>query len=305
MRATTKQLAYLVAVADHCHFRKAAEASFVSQPALSAQIQQLELSLGVTLVERDRRNVMLTPVGEEVVARARAILRDVDDLNAVALRSAAPFSSPLSLGVIPTVAPYVIPRLLPSIRAALPDLKLHLREEQTSRLLTKLRQGTLDIALLALPVRADNVEESDLYTEEFVLVAPATQSFPGANVTASALSDLTVLLLEEGHCLREQALDICGRSGATENAAFRATSLGTLVQMVANDLGVTLLPRLAVRIELDGKSNPVAHEFAPPRPVRRIGLIWRKHSARKEEIDMFVTTVEAHISDVKNEARLR
>lgn len=305
MRVTTKQLAYLVAVADHRHFRKAAEASFVSQPALSAQIQQLELSLGVTLVERNRRNVMLTSVGEEVVARARSILRDLDDLSAAARRSAAPFSAPLSLGVIPTVAPYVIPRLLPSIRAVLPDLQLHLREEQTSRLLTKLRQGSLDIALLALPVRADNMEEVDLFTEEFVLVAPAAHGFPSVDVTASDLSEKTVLLLEEGHCLRDQALEICGRAGATENAAFRATSLGTLVQMVANGLGVTLLPRLAVQVELGGKSNPVALEFAPPKPIRRIGLIWRKHSARKEEIEMFVAAVQAQLFDVKSEARLR
>lgn len=296
MNLTVKQLTYLVALADHLNFSRAAEACFVTQPALSEQIQQMEAVLEVQLVERSHRKVVLTSIGEELAERSRRILRDLEDMADLARRSAAPFSSALKLGVIPTIAPYLIPRVLPDIHGDIDRLKLLLREDQTDRLLSQLRTGSLDLAVLALPVRGDDLDTRPLYEEDFVVIAPPGRTFGRKRKLKQAdLKGEDVLLLEEGHCLRDQALDLCQRVGAHENTSFRATSLGTLVQMVTHGIGLTLLPRLALEVEVRGRQSPSVFEFAPPLPSRTVGLAWRKMSARKNEIIQFGDIMRKHL----------
>jgi len=293
---TVKQLRYLVAVADQLHFRRAAEACHVTQPALSEQIAQLEDLLGVRLVERSRRRVMMTPVGEEVVRRARRVLRDLDDLVQTAGRAGQPFSTPLRMGVIPTIAPYLLPRILAQVRAESPELQLLLREEQTGRVVADLREGRLDVGLLALPIEGDDLEVQELYQEDFVLLSPRGRGRQSTRrLPVTELAQRRVLLLEEGHCLRQQALEVCAMAGARENDDFRASSLGTLVQMVANGIGVTLLPWLALDVEVRGQSALAVRRFKPPVPSRRVGLIWRRHSARRDEIRDLGRMIHRHL----------
>ncbi len=285
-RPTIRQLEYLVAVEETRHFGRAARQCAVTQPALSTQIQQLEELLGVQLFERSRRRVVVTPEGEQVIARARRTLRELDDLLDAARAARRSLAGPLRLGVIPTVAPYLLPPLLPRVRAALPELELVLREDQTARLVERLESGGLDLLLLALPVEEAPLEEMPLYDEAFVFVAPEDHRLArarSAKVPESALADEEVLLLEDGHCLRAQALSLCERAGARESARIQATSLGTLVQMVANGLGVTLLPERAVPVEVRADSSLAVRSFRPPAPGRSIGLAWRRGSARAPE----------------------
>jgi LysR family transcriptional regulator, hydrogen peroxide-inducible genes activator len=284
MRPTVRQLEYAVAVAEHLSFRRAAEASAVTQPALSAQIQQLEALLGVQLFERDRRRVLLTAAGAEIVAQARAVLGQLDRLAELAHGRSAPLTGPLRLGVIPTIAPYLLPRVLPAVRRAHPALQLSLREDQTARLVEQLGDGRLDLLLLALPVEGVVAESMTLYDEPFLFAAPADHPLSGAGEVGEAeLSGHGVLLLEDGHCLRDQALSVCAAVGARESDGLRATSLGTLAQMVANGLGVTLLPELSVDTEAPPGSNIAVRPFREPAPTRTIGLMWRRTSARGDE----------------------
>lgn len=285
MLPTIKQLQYLVALADELHFGRAARACHVTQPALSDQIQCLEQLLGVQLFERSRRRVLLTPAGRALSERARRVLHELEDMTAMARSGGEPFATPMRLGVIPTVAPYLLPPLLAHLRREIPALRLFLREELTAPLTEKLAAGELDAALVALPAGDDDaLEGTPLFHDPFLLVAH--RSHPLARRRRLQMGDLTdgvLLLLEEGHCLRAQALEVCRLAGARDSATFRASSLGTLVQMVANGIGITLLPRLAVEVELRGCDELTAVPFTDPAPRRTVGLVWRAGSARREE----------------------
>ena len=275
-----RDLKYLVALADLRHFGKAADACFVSQPTLSTQIRKLEDELGVVLVERAPRKMMLTAAGLDVVQRARRIVADVEQMREAARRSRDPESGTLRLGVFPTLGPYLLPHVVPTLRARFPQLELLLVEEKSDELLQRLREGKLDAALLALPLHDDQLHAEFLFEEPFVLAAP--QQHPLARrsaLDAAELSDETLLLLEDGHCLRDQALDVCRLSGAREKSGFRATSLETLRQMVAAGVGVTLLPALSVHEPIAQPANIRLVPFRGTAPSRRIALVWRKSSA--------------------------
>ncbi len=274
-----RALKYLVKLAELQHFSKAAEACFVSQPTLSTQIRKLEEELGVQLVERAPRNVQLTPIGKEVAERARHVLRDVEQIHAAARRSRDPEKGTLRLGIFPTLAPYLLPHVVPGIRARFPYMKLQLAEEKTDDILRLLESGDLDAGLLALPVDDDSLEHLELFEEPFVMAAPDThQLATRERVRLSDLADSELLLLEEGHCLRDQALEVCAMSGARERVDFHATSMETLRQMVAADVGVTLMPVLAVKPPIATTANIALRPFEDPAPSRTIGLFWRKSS---------------------------
>lgn len=275
-----RDLKYLVALADLRHFGKAADACFVSQPTLSTQIRKLEDELGVVLVERAPRKVMLTAAGLDVVQRARRIVADVEQMREAARRSRDPESGTLRLGVFPTLGPYLLPHVVPTLRARFPQLELLLVEEKSDELLQRLREGKLDAALLALPLHDDQLHAEFLFEEPFVLAAPQQHPLAGRSaLDAAELSDETLLLLEDGHCLRDQALDVCRLSGAREKSGFRATSLETLRQMVAAGVGVTLLPALSVHEPIAQPANIRLVPFRGTAPSRRIALVWRKSSA--------------------------
>lgn len=281
-----RDLKYLVALADERHFGKAAERCFVSQPTLSAQIKKLEEYLGVALVERQPRKVTLTPAGEQVVERARRVLRDTDEMVDLARLSRDPLSGKLRVGLIPTIGPYLLPRVAVKLRKALPKLQLLLFEYQTGPLLQKLRAGDLDVAILALPIHDEGLDSRELYEEPFVVAAPATHRFAKlASVRPSELTGETLLLLEDGHCLRDQALEVCSRIDVREDADFRATSLETLRQMVGAGLGVTLLPQLAVEGPFAASKQLVAVPFTRPTPSRTVGAVWRRSSTRVSAIE--------------------
>ena len=280
---TLRQLRYLVAVVDRCHFGQAADACLVSQSTLSAGIQELEDLLGMPLLERTRRSVMPTPLGREIAERARVLLKGAEDLVDITRSAADPMAGPLHLGVIPTIGPFMIPRVMPDLRTAFPNLKLYLREDQTARLLTRLNSGELDAALLALPYPAGDVETLDIVEDHFSFVCPSEHRLSAATKAHPvdvAMEDL--LLLEDGHCLRDHALAACALENAPRNTTFQGTSLHTLVQMVANGLGVTLLPQMAVESGILRGLDLVTRPLAGDRPYRRIALVWRRTSGRKE-----------------------
>ena len=283
-RPSTRQLECLVAVADHHSFRRAAATLGISQPALSAQVQAAEQLLGVQVFERDRRSVLVTPAGDEVIGRARVALDAIDAVNDAARRRGEPLVGPLRLGVIPTIAPYWLPALLPAVRKRFSRLELILREEQTARLLSQLGAGQIEVALLAIPVPGD-VTTAPIAHESFLLAAPrnAAIAHRRGRLSERDLEDETVLLLEDGHCLRDQALAVCERGGAVESMEVRATSLPTLVQMVAGGLGVTLLPEAAAEALVQPRGPVELAAFGKPTPGRTIGLAWRTSSARLRE----------------------
>jgi len=291
-RPTLRQLEYLVAVAETLNFRVAAERCHVSQPSLSEQIRLLEEQLGVRLLERDSQRVALTAAGKQVLERARAVLGDVDGLVDAALGQGGPLCGPLALGAIPTVAPYVLPGLLGATRRAHPKLRLVLREARTATLVEELRAGRLDAALLALPVDVAGLTAVPVGLDPFLLAAPRGHRLAAKG--PARLSDLRkeeVLLLDDGHCLRDQALAICGEAGARETEDVRATSLHTLVRLVAAGLGVTLLPALA-QDEAAGE-RVVLRPFRDPAPGRTLGLAWRSSSARAGEFLLLAETLRA------------
>ncbi|HYH38629.1 MAG TPA: hydrogen peroxide-inducible genes activator [Azospirillum sp.] len=292
---TLRQLRYLVSVADTLHFGRAAERCHVSQPSLSAQIQQLEEVLGVQLVERTQRRVLLTPAGRDAVARARRILGEMSDLAAAARSAAAPLGGELRLGAIPTLAPYYLPRVLPALRRDHPDLRLFLREDLTGRLLDSLKAGALDSVLLALPVDEPGLEHAAVFDEPFAVALPAGHPLAARPaLTERDLSGERLLLLEEGHCFRDQALAVCHRPGGPERDGFSGTSLATLCEMVAGRIGVTLLPELARARAPEGVET---RSFAEPRPTRRIGLVWRKGSPRGAELQQLAAYLRRHLPD--------
>jgi LysR family hydrogen peroxide-inducible transcriptional activator len=275
-----RDLRYLVALADLRHFGRAAESCHVSQPTLSTQVRKLEEELGVTLVERAPR-LMFTAVGQEIVARARRVLADVEQLREAARRTTDPEAGSLRLGMFPTLGPYLLPHVVPGLRARFPRLELLLVEEKTESLLGMLRDGRLDAAVLALPMHEDWIECEFLFEEAFMLAVPTGHPLAGArDLRLSQLSDEHLLLLEDGHCLRDQALEVCALAGAGEKEGFRATSLETLRQMVSAGVGITLLPMLAVQPPVPASVSLRLVPFRDPPPSRRLALVWRRSSAR-------------------------
>ncbi|MFI9826467.1 LysR substrate-binding domain-containing protein [Streptomyces sp. NPDC051913] len=279
------QLRAFVAVAEHLHFRDAAAAIGMSQPALSGAVAALEETLGVTLLERTTRKVLLSPAGERLAVRAKAVLEEVGALMAEAEAVRAPFTGVLRLGVIPTVAPYLLPTVLQLVHDRYPHLDLQVHEEQTTSLVDGLTTGRLDLLLLAVPLGVPGVVELPLFDEDFVLVTPLDHPLGGREgIAREALKELNLLLLDEGHCLRDQALDICREAGrADAPVTTTAAGLATLVQLVAGGLGVTLLPRTAVRVETSRSDQLRTASFAAPAPARRVALAMRTGAARSTE----------------------
>ena len=275
-----RDLRYFVALAEYRHFGRAAQASFVSQPTLSTQIRKLEEELGVALVERTPRKILLTEAGKEIAQRARDVLTEIDQIKAIARRTIDPESGTLRLGIFPTLGPYLLPHVVPRISARFPRLELLLIEEKTELLLKQLREGRLDTVVLALPVHDDQLHAEFLFDEPFVLAVPEQHALARRKTLRMAdLADQSLLLLEDGHCLRDQALEVCELSGAGEKAGFRATSLETLRQMVAANVGITLLPTLAVKPPVARSDNIRLVQFRGDAPSRRIAMLWRKSSA--------------------------
>lgn len=287
MLPTLRQLEYLVAVADHLNFGRAADACGVSQPGLSAQLRELEDQLGTRLFERARRRgVVTTDAGLEIVARAREVLVSTRELVESARAFAEPFAGELRLGVIPTIAPYTLPLALPALRSLYPDLKIALYEGHTATLVEKLGDAQLDLALLAAEADLGSLEVVDLYEDSFLLCLPDSHELAGRPTVCEAdLADLPLLLLEEGHCLRDQALSFCSSRGAKEAEEFRATSLTTLVQMVASGFGATLLPAMATAAGSHALGNVRCIPFDDPQPARTISMAWRPTTARRTTLD--------------------
>lgn len=284
---SVRQLECLVAVAKLLNFRQAAEACYITQPALSAQIQQLETQMGLRLFERDRRRVLPTAAGKAMAEKARGILAELQDLAEMASSYNEPLAGVLRFGVIPTAAPYVLPRALNEVSHRYPKLKLLLREEQTATLLERLGDGSIDLALVALEAALGEVETMPLFSDAFLLaVPPGHRLAKRKRVTEKDLLAEEVLLLDDGHCLRDQALAICNRAGACELGDFRASSLTTLVQMVSGGLGVTLLPEMALSAGTGIDRTLALVPFGSKGPTRTIGLIWRRSSTRTPEFQM-------------------
>jgi LysR family hydrogen peroxide-inducible transcriptional activator len=279
-----RHLRYLCSLAETLHFGRAASVCGVTQSTLSAGIQELEALLGASLVERTKRRVLLTPLGHDVAARAQRILREAEDLVDLARSAKEPLSGELRLGVIPTIGPYLLPRALRRLQEAYPKLRLYLREEQTGPLIEQLGEGRLDALVLALPYDIGDLETMSLGKDELLLVCPASHALARKNAVATAdLEGVPVLMLEDGHCLRSQSLRACQLSTAERHEVFQGTSLRTLVPMVENGLGVTLLPRMALETELPHDGTLVARKLATPSGAREIVLAWRRTSARAAE----------------------
>ena len=281
-----RDLRYFVALADTRHFGKAADRCFVSQPTLSAQLKKLEAYLGVQLIERQPRKVGLTETGAKILPLARHMLQESDEIIAMARNEHDPLSGKLKVAFIPTIGPYLLPLVARKLRKQLPRLKLMLYEYQTQPLLEKLRAGDIEVGVLALPVPLEGLESRDLYAEPFTVAVPSNH--PLAKKSSVKIEDLTgesLLLLEDGHCLRDQALDVCSMIDVKENEDYRATSLETLRQMVAAGLGITLLPELATRGPFGSGQGLAVKTFAKPIPTRTVGAVWRKSSSRGEAIN--------------------
>ncbi len=291
---TLKQLQYLVALQTHGHFGRAAEACFVTQSTLSAGIKELETLIGITLVERTRRVVRFSPLGLRVAEKARRILRETEDLTDMVRASGKPLAGELRLGVIPTIAPFLLPALLPRLRAQWPDLKLYLREETSPAACKALHRGQLDCVLLALPYACGDVERADLFDDSFLVAFPpgTADSLPD-KVKPAAIDETKLLLLEDGHCLKDHALSACNRPELRAEAAILGTSLHTLVQMVDNGLGMTLVPEMAVAAGLLTGTGVVTRRLDAEHPARRIALVWRRGSPREKEFRLLADALKA------------
>lgn len=288
---TLRQLRYFDALASHAHFGRAAEHANVSQPALSMQVADLEKELGVPLLERQARATVLTEEGREVARRARDILLAVEDLVDYARHHRAPLMGSLRVGVIPTVAPYLLPRVLPLLRDRYPELQLRVKESQTAVLVEEVMAGHLDAALLALPVEHDGIETMELFEDAFVLAMPQSHRLAEKDhVRPKEIAGEPLLLLEEGHCLRDQTMAVCRNAGTTGFDAFGATSLSTLSELVINGYGLTLLPEICVPFEARRRRMAV-RPFADPVPARTLGLAWRRTSPRKADFEAFGTAI--------------
>ncbi len=298
---TLRQLRYLVALERERHFGRAAESCFVTQSTLSAGIQELESLLGVPLVDRTGRRVAFTPLGEELVLRAQRVLRAAEDFAEAAEAAKEPLSTPLRMGVIPTVAPFLLPGVLPALRQAYPGLKLYLKEDLTARLVEDLHGGRLDLLLLALPCDAGDAETVVLFEDPFLLACRRDSPLAGDGpLPPEALDGAPLLLLEDGHCLRDHALDACRLADDRRRRAFAATSLHTLVQMVDNGLGVTLLPALAIAGGILQGTDLVVRPFAGAPPARRIGMAWRRGAGRRRDFLLLADFFRAHAPDTES-----
>ncbi|WP_336986831.1 hydrogen peroxide-inducible genes activator [Altererythrobacter aquiaggeris] len=291
---TIKQLQYLVALHEHGHFGRAAEASFVSQSTLSAGIRELESLLGVTLVERTRRVVRFTPLGNQVVAKAHRLLREAEDLTDLVQASGQPLSGELRMSVIPTVAPFLLPRILPRLRKERPALKLFLREEPSAAAIESLNSGRADCVLLALPFATGDVDQAHICDDRLFVAFPKDDPVDlPETVTSAMIDEGKLLLLEDGHCLKEHALAACNRPELRGNSLMIGTSLHTLVQMVDNGLGVTMLPEMAIDAGILHETEVVARPLSADNASREIALVWRKGSPRGEEFDLLAEELRA------------
>jgi len=289
-----RELEYLKAVAEHRHFGKAAFECFVSQPTLSGQIKKLEEELGVTIFERGRRGVLLTQEGKEIVQQARKVLSGVQELQQMAESFRDPFRGALRLGIFPTLSPYLLPHIVGRLHQEFPELRLLLVEDQTHRIEKQLLDGELDVLVLALPVENPVFEVQELFAEPFRMALPKEHDLARKKqVGVADLEGLSMLLLEDGHCLRAQVLDVCNTTGASEFSGFRASSLETLRQMVAAGTGITLIPELAVRRDLSAKGNIKYLPFKNPQPHRKLGLVWRKGSTRTQLFDKLAEIIRS------------
>ncbi len=292
---TIKQLRYLCAVVEHGHFGRAARACHVSQSTLSAGILELEEVLAASLLERNNRNLVLTGLGEEVVSRARTLLRDVEDLVALCQASAEPLSGRMRLGVIPTIAPFLLPGLLKALREDHPDFKPFIREDLTEPLIEALHRGELDLLLLALPVAAEGVETMRLFDDPFLLATPADHPLARSkSLRTDALKGQELLLLEDGHCLRDHALEACKLRGVEYTVPYQATSLTTVIQMVASGIGITLLPGMAIDNASVSASDVTVTPFCEADVTREIGLMWRRKTPRIAEFRLLGDYIMQH-----------
>jgi len=286
-----KQLQYLVALRQHGHFGKAAEACFVTQSTLSAGLRELESLLGVTLVERTRRVVRFTALGRKVADKAIRVLREGEELADIARSEGQPLSGELRMGVIPTIAPFLLPTMLPRLRSQWPNLKLYLREDTSQAACDALHRGQLDCVLLALPYACGDVDKAMLFDDHLFVAFPRGEAPPAASVAAGAIDEQRLLLLEDGHCLKDHALSACNRPELRAGAAMMGTSLHTLVQMVDNGLGLTFVPAMAIEAGLLEGTQVEARPLQSDQGMREIALIWRRSSPREEEFQLLAGTL--------------
>ncbi len=287
-----KQLQYLVALSEAGHFGKAAEACFVTQSTLSAGIRELESLLGLMLVERTRRVVRFTPLGNKMVAKAHRILREAEELTAMARAADKPLSGELRMSVIPTIAPFLLPKLLPSLRRQYPELKLYLREEASAVACESMHHGQVDCVLLALPFPAGDVEHASLFEDALFVAFPKDDPRdPPAKILPDMIDETRLLLLVDGHCLKDHALAACNRPELRSSATMMGTSLHTMVQMVDNGLGLTLIPEMAVKAGLLDGTQVIARPLDAEHASRNIALVWRTNSPRREEFEMLATAL--------------
>ena len=283
---TVKQLQYLVALRQHGHFGKAAEACYVTQSTLSAGLRELETLLGVTLVERTRRVVRFTPLGVKVADKAVKVLRECEELADIARVEGQPLHGELRMGVIPTIAPFLLPTMLPKLRSQWPKLKLYLREETSQAACDALHRGHLDCVLLALPFACGEVDRALLFDDRLFVAFPHGEAPAGSSIDANALDEDRMLLLEDGHCLKDHALSACNRPELRAEAAMMGTSLHTLVQMVDNGLGVTFVPAMAIEAGILEGTGVDTRALRSANGFRRISLVWRRSSPREEEFQI-------------------
>ena len=292
---TLKQLQYLIALHEHGHFGRAAESVFVSQSTLSAGIRELESLLGVTLVERTRRVVRFTPLGERVVAKSHVLLREAEELSDLVQSAGKPLAGELRMSVIPTIAPFMLPRMLPRLRRERPKLQLFLREEPSADAIESLQHGRADCVLLALPYATGDVETEHIADDPLYVAFPngeVSKRMPDT-IPPAMIDESRLLMLEDGHCLKEHALAACNRPELRATATMIGTSLHTLVQMVDNGLGVTMLPKMAIDAGILRDTSVVARPLKAPNPAREIALIWRKNSPRGDEFRMLAEELRA------------
>jgi LysR family transcriptional regulator, hydrogen peroxide-inducible genes activator len=295
---TLKQLQYLVALREQGHFGRAADACFVTQSTLSAGLRELETLLGITLVERTRRIVRFTALGEKIADKAVRVIREADELAELARSEGKPLHGELRLGVIPTIAPFLLPAMLPRLRKEWPDLKLYLREETSQAACEALHRGQLDCVLLALPYACGEVDSAPLLDDRLFVAFPGGEAPGGEQVEVDEIDEKRMLLLEDGHCLKDHALSACNRPELRANAAMMGTSLHTLVQMVDNGLGVTFVPAMAIEAGILGGTHVDAKPLRSDHGFRRIALIWRKSSPREGEFQLLATALRTIIKEL-------
>ena len=295
---TVKQLQYLVALRQHGHFGRAAEASFVTQSTLSAGLRELENLLGVVLVERTRRVVRFTPLGQKIAEKALRVLRESEELTDMARAEGKPLHGELRLGVIPTIAPFLLPAMLPRLRGEWPNLKLFLREETSQAACDALHRGQLDCVLLAMPYSCGDVDKAPLFDDRLFVAFPRGEAPPEAIVEPSAIDEHRLLMLEDGHCLKDHALAACNRPEMRAEATMMGTSLHTLVQMVDNGLGVTFVPGMAIEAGILDGTHVDARPLKSDHGFRSVALVWRRSSPREEEFQLLAETLRQIATDI-------